>query len=189
MKTGKPKGKYFFTRFNPMGLSRLLPLRLPLVIFLITATSFTLSQVFVSAGTLLNNQLARLALRPRQANSHLELGLTYAQMRELELAQKELEIGQNLAQLQDPTQVLGTTTTLTELKSKLESQPKETKKQQEYWQKIAADNPTFRDAWVQLLYLSYNEGNLEKTKENLEKTKALDPNFINDLPEELKSLR
>lgn len=186
MKTAKSKKKT--ARLNLLALSVLLPHRLPVLVFGLLLVAFVGSWIYTSSLSPVTSALSRLANSPAVARNHFELGLIYSQTQQLDLAKQELEIGQNLAQKQLTTEVLGTTANFTELKTQLESRPEENKRQQEFWQRITADFPAFRDAWVQLLYLSYNEGDLIKAKEYLEKVKALDPNYVNELPTQFKSL-
>lgn len=48
--------------------------------------------------------------------------------------------------------------------------------QMKYWQDTAANHPDYRDAYVQLASLSYQEGNLVQSHAHLVKAQILDPN-------------
>ncbi len=46
-----------------------------------------------------------------------------------------------------------------------------------YWEKVASDSPTFRDAWAQLSVISYRQANDEEAKKYLDKALEVDPNW------------
>jgi tetratricopeptide (TPR) repeat protein len=46
-----------------------------------------------------------------------------------------------------------------------------------YWQRIVTERPNYRDAYFKLALLEYQLGNKTKTKEYIEKTLELDPNY------------
>jgi tetratricopeptide (TPR) repeat protein len=61
---------------------------------------------------------------------------------------------------------------------KQEIDPKEIKKQINYWENIIIEKKDYRDAYLKLATFYYRLENFQKTKENLEKAKNLDPNYI-----------
>ena len=59
-------------------------------------------------------------------------------------------------------EVLGTTT--------------ETSNEIGFWYDFLANNPTYKDGWLELARLEYDEGNLASAKESLEQAEKIDPN-------------
>lgn len=48
---------------------------------------------------------------------------------------------------------------------------------QNYWQKVVANNPTYRDGYIQLDLINEYLGNMERHQEFWTKIYSLDPNF------------
>lgn len=188
MKLVKHKGDKTKSHFYPL-LATLIPSHLPLITLLVLLAFLSISGISQYSGSELNKQLAQVAHQPTLADRHLELGLIYSQTRQVDLARQELAIGQHLLTTHPSTDVLGATSTLSKLHERLEALPEENKKRSESWREITGNYPAYRDGWVQLLYLAYNEGDVGKAREYLEVIKSLDPNFTEDLPEELVRLQ
>lgn len=56
----------------------------------------------------------------------------------------------------------------------------------DYWEKIASDSPTFRDAYVQLAISNWQLGATEEAKLNVERALEIDPNWV--VPDQLQPL-
>lgn len=48
--------------------------------------------------------------------------------------------------------------------------------EKDYWEKIATDNPTYRDAYLQLARIESELGDKTKANEFIDKARAIDPN-------------
>jgi Tfp pilus assembly protein PilF len=46
----------------------------------------------------------------------------------------------------------------------------------EYWQKLVADHPTYRDGFLELAQYAYEDGNLDLARAYIKKAKSIDPN-------------
>lgn len=49
--------------------------------------------------------------------------------------------------------------------------------QYQYWLTIVSDHPDYRDGFVRLATLAYQRGDRDKSREFIERIRALDPNF------------
>lgn len=45
-----------------------------------------------------------------------------------------------------------------------------------FWQRIVEENPTYRDGWIRLAVGYYEDGDIDKAIEALDKAKEIDPN-------------
>ena len=45
-----------------------------------------------------------------------------------------------------------------------------------FWSKIVEENPTYRDGWIRLAVGHYEDGDIDKAIEALDKAKEIDPN-------------
>jgi len=45
-----------------------------------------------------------------------------------------------------------------------------------FWQKIVEENPTYRDGWIRLAVGYYEDGDVDRAIEALDKAKEIDPN-------------
>lgn len=151
---------------------------LPLLV--LTVFSFTL---YTSPTSPLTTALLLAKQIPWKSTVHQKLAQLYITMGDFPTARREID----LAQTRDISDVLGTTSDISQIKDTLEG--KALAQKQEFWNKVVKDHPNYRDAWVQLLYLSYNAGNLPDAKKYFEKIATLDPNFISSLPPVLTALR
>ena len=67
---------------------------------------------------------------------------------------------------------------------KLQTDPKEIKRQAEDWEKIMIEKPNYRDGYLQLAIFYYQLYETKKAEEALQKALALDPNY--ELAQELR---
>lgn len=138
----------------------------------------------------LNLTLTKLARNPYDVSEHGHLALLYAESTNQKLARYELQLTNSLqASFVTPVgNVLGETTKLAQARELLEIQPLKRRQDFAYWQKIVIDHPEYRDGWVQLSYIAFNEGNIKEVKLYLNKIRDLDPNYILSLPKPLQQL-
>lgn len=127
----------------------------------------------------------RLARNSDDFEAHLILAEAYLKDNQLEAAERELLIAQQIQQSgyqttpQPKTGILGiTTSTFSQLwQRKMASNPEDIRRLIEYWEKIVAEKPDYRDGYLQLAILHYKLYENEKAKEYLQKALELDPNF------------
>ena len=134
------------------------------------------------------NDLLVVFTRPYVAAPHEYFAkkLWSAGMREN--AKKELLLAAELnpSQPRNPSsQILGATTDPQDLLRTWENAPKREADEIIYWKKVVLNHPDYRDAYVQLAFLMYAQGNLIGTKTYLTQAAALDPNgkTVHDLLE------
>lgn len=72
---------------------------------------------------------------------------------------------------QNSTQVLGQKSEVAGFKPDLSAQI-------DYWQQVASASPTYRDAWVKLATLYYQEEDITAAKFYMQKAIEIDPNWI-----------
>ena len=129
--------------------------------------------------------LQRAQRTPFDPRLHTQLAYIYREMGNQSGALRELA----LAEASTPAPgVLGAANEIHALKKFFTTQPETERKLREYWEKVVATHPTYRDAWVQLLYLSYNAGDKFGALVALDHIRTLDPNYINLLPDIFQSL-
>ena len=134
------------------------------------------------AVTQIGGVLQQLAFHPDDAAAHVQLMKLYGS------GKQNTEMEQEMALLTADAvsaQVLGVADEIIE---KSKSQPQQYFKRREYWLSKTTALPQFRDGWVQLAYLAFNEENFDEASFYLQKIKDLDPNFIELLPEKLQQL-
>lgn len=181
---------YTAVSVKPRYIDRLIS-RCAQLLFLCLLTSFGVSKLLaLPQSDRLNLTLTKLARNPYDLPEHVHLALLYAGSTSHDLARYELQIAEHLQTsfVTPVDNVLEETTQLFQTRDLLETQPLKRKQIFEYWQKIAIDHPLYRDGWVQLMYLAYNEGNIKEAKLYLNKIRDLDPNYIEMLPEVVKNL-
>src|SRR5258706_9890046 len=76
-----------------------------------------------------------------------------------EEAAQELQVAQELFSLKD-TSVLGVSTTPLNLLTSWRQEPQKKAQEKQFWQNIVSVHPDYRDGYVQLASLAYDEGNL-----------------------------
>lgn len=72
---------------------------------------------------------------------------------------------------QNQKQVMGQKSEVVDLKPDLSLQIN-------YWQQVASASPTYRDAWVKLATLYYQEEDIPSAKAYMQKAIEIDPNWI-----------
>lgn len=127
----------------------------------------------------------RLTRNPSDFEAHLILAEEYLKNNQLEEAERELLLAQKIqkssyqASERPRTGILGVaTSTLAQLwQRKMESNPEDIRKLIEYWEKIVAEEPDYRDGYLHLALYYFKLGNKDKARENLDKALDLDPNY------------
>ncbi|HUS59758.1 MAG TPA: hypothetical protein VMX76_00010 [Nevskiaceae bacterium] len=110
----------------------------------------------------------KLVKNPNEFEAHLILAEEFLKNNQFEKAEKELL----MAQEQKPNSKLKKL-----WQKKLYSDPKDIKKLIQAWEKIVAEKPDYRDAYLSLSWLHYQNYEDQKAKNYLQKTIELDPNF------------
>ncbi len=72
--------------------------------------------------------------------------------------------------------VLGATTDTRAILSEWENEQRRLNEQYAFWQSVASARPDYRDAYIQLVSLAYQLGNLTDARAWLTKAQSLDPN-------------
>lgn len=119
-------------------------------------------------------------LSPNDLSSHLILAREYLKRGGMEEVERELLLAQELAgRNKEATNysVLGTSLSPLEISAKLRSEPQRIRDEIAFWEKIIAEKPDYRDAYLQLSILNYQIYENEKAKIYLKKVLYLDPNF------------
>jgi tetratricopeptide (TPR) repeat protein len=116
--------------------------------------------ILVNVGTVPQAPFAVLT-HPFSASAHEALAQSYWNSGARPLAANELAIAADLSP------VLG---------AQSSAQAERETAQITYWQGIAATHPDYRDAYIQLAFLTYARGNLAETNTYLQQAAALDPN-------------
>lgn len=119
-------------------------------------------------------------LSPNDLSSHLILAREYLKRGGMEEVERELLLAQELAgRNKEATNysVLGTSLSPLEILAKLRSEPQGIRDEIAFWEKIIAEKPDYRDAYLQLSILNYQIYENEKAKIYLKKVLDLDPNF------------
>lgn len=120
---------------------------------------------------------------------HKNLGLALWDAGAREDAKREIllaiELRAPTSQAPADSQVLGTTTDPEDLLQIWENSPRMEAAAFKFWQQVTISHPDYRDAYIQLALVSYNQGNLTATKTYLAAAAALDPNgkAVHDLLE------
>lgn len=141
----------------------------------------------------LNLQAAKTSvmLFPKDVSFHLLLVQEYLKRGNMSAVERELNIAQTLSTyypLPTTNSVLGLTLSPAKIWTKIKNEPQRIKSEIIFWEKIIADKPEYRDAYLQLALLHYQIYETNKAKEYLQKAKELDPNFevIKQLEEIIK---
>ena len=142
-----------------------------------------------STQTPLSQVLERLKKYPLDVTAHKNLLQLYISYKQLALAKQEFQLLQEpLNSLFGDFQVLGVDSQTQQALQILTDTPRIHSEQKSYWESVTRNYPTYKDAWIQLLFLAYNSGDKVAAKNYLDKIKTLDPNFINQLPQPLLNL-
>jgi tetratricopeptide (TPR) repeat protein len=119
-----------------------------------------------------SNELLDVLHHPLSWNTHVALARALWQngtknqgIQELLLAH-ELFSGSVLGAATDPSNML----------LAWQNEPVRRHQQEEYWKQVLTSHPDYRDAYIQLAALSYQEGNLTQTHAYLTQAQSLDPN-------------
>ncbi len=155
-----------------------------LVILLIT--SFVSSILFWPTKSLPQQQLTELSQYPASITLRIKLIQTYLRLNNYQMAQNELNQTNTL--LKHSGNTLGASSETTALGSEISAGLSQKKRLETQWLEIANNYPLYRDAWVQLLYLAFNKGDLKSANIYLDKIKALDANFGDLFPDVLRRL-
>ncbi len=157
---------------------------LPFLLTLVFGLSFLLSSLSIKPASQLNQLLLKTSQKPEDAKAHLTLAQAYIILNQKGLAATELALGKQ------ETNVLGQSTAeIDQLESQLVHQPHLYAAKKKYWEKVVVEKPYVRDAWVQLLFLGFNQRDITSAQGYLNKIKELDPNYIENLPQELLHLQ
>lgn len=160
--------------FSLRDLTSSLPVILTTFILLLSVFSL----VVPARPSLTTQILHKLSALPNSAQLHLQLAQAYLNSHRSQAWQPELQMVQeSLRKKYFSPQVLGTSSDITSQILQIQSQSLKKQKNYEHWEKVVAQYPTYRDAWVQLYYLAYNGGDEQKAAQFKEKIKQLDPNF------------
>lgn len=130
----------------------------------------------------LSYERARLAvmLYPEDLSSHLFLAQEYLKRGSLAGVERELLLAQELTEKNPPATssgVLGAFLSPAKILEKIKNEPQKIKNEISFWEKIIAEKPDYRDAYLQLAILNYQIYENEKAQEFIKKALALDPNF------------
>ncbi len=119
-------------------------------------------------------------LNPHDISSHLLLTQAYLEQGDMEAVERELTLAQGLTANSlsvTTSSVLGTSLSPLKIWQKIQNEPQRIKEEIVYWQKIVAERPSYRDAYLQLAILNYQIYENQKAKDYLNKALELDPNF------------
>lgn len=111
----------------------------------------------------------QLVKNPNDFEAHLILAEEYLNNNQIDEAEKELLLAQQIKQ---------SSYQATELwQRKQESDPRDVKKLIKRWEQVISKRPDYRDGYLQLTILRYKLYENEKAREYLDKALKLDPNF------------
>ena len=167
IKAARKLAKPYASRASRYGA----PAGVALTIILVTTSLFLQKSPFQFAKE-------RLVKNPYDFEAHLILAEEYLKNNQLEEAEKELLLAQEL-EIED-NQILGkrTSASLDELwQRKKEANPEEIKELIQSWEKILAEKPNYRDGYLQLALLYYKLYEDEKAAEYLQEALIIDPNY------------
>lgn len=147
--------------------------------------------VFLAAGSIYSFILPmgkvdlvkqQLIKNPNDISAHLTLAEEFLNNNQLNEAQKELVLVNNLSQqvalADQQSKVLGISSVLNDLWTKWqEANRSELEKLVTRWRGIVADNLDYRDGYLRLAIYYFRLGDDQKAKENLTVALKLDPNF------------
>ena len=109
---------------------------------------------------------------PFNPQSHLNLAKVYLGIGNLEEAERELFLAENLASTKSQELI-----SLEEMLKKKRERPRKIRQEISFWEKIIKEKPDYRDAYFQLAVLYYQIGQKGEVGKYLQKTLDLDPNF------------
>lgn len=119
-------------------------------------------------------------LYPQDLNAHLFLAQEYLKRGDMKDLERELLLSQALTDQRPETSnssVLGASLSPLKVLEKIKGEPQRLRQEIAFWEKVAAEKPDYRDAYLQLAILNYQIYETNKAKENLAKALDLDPNF------------
>lgn len=120
---------------------------------------------------------------PNDLSSHLLLAQQYLAQGNMEAVERELTLAESLSRRPassfslPASSVLGASLSPLKILEKIKAEPQRINQEISFWEKVIAEKPGFRDAYLQLAVLNYQIYETQKAKAYLEKAKALDPNF------------
>lgn len=117
---------------------------------------------------------------PNDLSSHLLLAQEYLKRGNIESVEREFLLAQQLTNQQPETSsrsVLGAALSPIKILEKIKNEPQRIKNEISFWEKVVAEKPDYRDAYLQLAILNYQIYKNDKAQEYLKKAKELDPNF------------
>ncbi|GEM_PF-1630277 len=119
----------------------------------------------------LTSDITTLLLTPYSATAHEDLAQVFWSQGYIDAGQKELLLAMTAAS-KNKTSVLGISSRL----HSWEEEPERIQKEFTFWKQVAKEKPTYRDAYMQLSFLSYQLGYVKDAKEYLSRVQSLDPN-------------
>ena len=154
------------------------------VVVLVVVTTFLALNLFIQLPPRFTKtrqvQLA-VMLMPNDLSNHLLLAQEYLGQGNMPAVERELILSQDLSSLpttHNPSpSVLGLTLSPLKILEKIKNEPQKIREEISFWEKVVAQKPDFRDAYLQLALLNYQIYNLDKAKEYLQEAKKIDPNF------------
>lgn len=157
------------------------PVSVAILLFLLIAS-------FLTTDNNLDKTKKELIQNPSNLETNLVLAQELLTNNQFEEAERILLIAQNQLEQQKDLKE-----TEENFKEKIEnlwlrkhySDPKDITKLIDLWEQIVINKPHYRDAFLQLAYLYYQDGKNQLAKQSLEHALEIDPNF--ELPEELKN--
>ncbi|HUW21207.1 MAG TPA: tetratricopeptide repeat protein [Candidatus Bathyarchaeia archaeon] len=117
----------------------------------------------------------KIIIQPNDVQARLELAEIYLKNNQFKEAERELTKIQSLKTSKWPNELLQALALLWE--EKRQKDPGEIKKQIKNWEKTIGQYPDYRDGYLQLSFFYLKLGQYEKARENLNKAKALSPNY------------
>lgn len=159
-----------FPRLNPASLAALGG-KLVLFSFIIGLFIFN---VYMHTNELPAYAIAFQAMlyAPYSVQSHQNLAEYFWQQGYIEAGRKELLIAESLSTIKNQHTVLG----ITNERKTWEEEPVRLQTDYAFWQQIAREKPTYRDAFIKLSATAYQLGKFDEATDYLTRAKSLDPN-------------
>lgn len=149
---------------------------LSVLLFIIVSVSFVSSLLFWQPPSKLKELLNTNQKSPFNQKNHQSLSKLYSQLHQNSKAQKEMQLATQFKGMHEKTAVLGQQESNTTHQQKFADQI-------HYWQTITATYPTYKDGWLQLLFLAQITQNEELFIQSKEELIKIAPEYIQNPPD------
>lgn len=168
-------------QLSPFSKNQLIFAHLPLFILWLVCLIILLNYLWPK-NKLEQTKIA-LAHWPLSAEQHLKMSQVFFETGDLDKTKTELNQAKYLYQLTQWLDWGGKLKIRLDKQEKFINQPAEIKKQINYWEEIINDKPNFRDAYLYLTFLYYQNWQEKEAQEAWQKAFYLDPNnqIVQDL--------